>query len=91
MRLKPEEIEFADAFAAEHGLAALLDHLGLDGLANDVTSHQAEPAVVVLQARVEELESGLLRCLEWWREEQLVARHIRSLLGATDEADLSDE
>jgi len=32
-----EQEQFA-AYAAQHGLAALLDHLGLDGLANDVVA-----------------------------------------------------
>ena len=36
--LTVREIEIFEAYAAEHGLSALLDHLGLDGLANEVTA-----------------------------------------------------
>jgi hypothetical protein len=34
--LSPIDIEYVEAFAAEHGLAAALDRLGLDGLGNEV-------------------------------------------------------
>lgn len=34
VRLTEEEIEFCERFAAERGVPALLDHLGLDGLGN---------------------------------------------------------
>lgn len=43
-------LDGAEAFAAEHGLAALLDHLGLDGLGNQV---------VAAEARVQALEEAL--------------------------------
>jgi hypothetical protein len=35
-----------EAFAAEHGIPALLDHLGLDGLGNKVVSLTARCAVL---------------------------------------------
>lgn len=36
-----ETIEELEAFAAEHGLPALLDHIGLDGLGNEASRYIA--------------------------------------------------
>jgi hypothetical protein len=41
MTLEEAEIEFCEAFAAAHGIPALLDHLGLDGLGNQVNDLKA--------------------------------------------------
>lgn len=51
----PKPSEKLEAFAAEHGIPALLDHLGLDGLGNEV---------VALEARVRELEDALREILD---------------------------
>ena len=36
IRLMPDEIEALEGFAQTHGIPATLDHLGLDGLGNQV-------------------------------------------------------
>lgn len=39
--LTEHDIDYLERYAHKHGLAATLDHLGLDGLGNQVTALQA--------------------------------------------------
>lgn len=46
VRLTEDEAEFCERFAGEHGIPALLDHLGLDGLANELVGRGQSASVL---------------------------------------------
>lgn len=80
LRLDEDEIVFAEAMAAEHGLAGLLDHLGLDGLGNEVIAYRR---------RVRDLEAALRRIHEWSCDGTLGAETMKRAARLEDRAALA--